>query len=264
MARSRVIKPEFWDDEKLATCSRDARLTFIGMWNQSDDFGVVKGNLKWLMNKIFPYDEIPVRKFESWVKELEKGSFIIKFSANGENYFNIKSFLVHQKVEKPSKTRNPEAPSRVGVGDQSGNSRGGLPDEYKQKQNSETETEVITAPAVPQTTNGVDYLDLLLEDYSEVYQEANGTPYKILKGKDRTAVSGILQFYKKQKPEADSEVARSDLRKFFKIILMTDFKDKFLNIKTLPRLNSNFNDYHQALKQLKNGNSINEIINAIS
>lgn len=56
MARSRMIKPEFWDDEKLASISRDARLTFIGLWNHSDDFAVVKGHASWLKNKIFSYN----------------------------------------------------------------------------------------------------------------------------------------------------------------------------------------------------------------
>ena len=67
MARSRIIKSEFWDDEKLATVSRDARLTFIGMWNQSDDYGTVKGHHAWLKNKIYPYEEIPLAKFSTWL-----------------------------------------------------------------------------------------------------------------------------------------------------------------------------------------------------
>jgi len=58
MARIRTIKPEFWDDEKLSLVSRDARLTFIGMWTFSDDYGVVKGASVWLKSKIFPYDNI--------------------------------------------------------------------------------------------------------------------------------------------------------------------------------------------------------------
>ncbi len=32
MPRSRMIKPEFWSDEKLAGVSFEARLVFIGLW----------------------------------------------------------------------------------------------------------------------------------------------------------------------------------------------------------------------------------------
>ena len=36
MARNRMIKPEFWSSETLMSISRDARLTFIGIWNFCD------------------------------------------------------------------------------------------------------------------------------------------------------------------------------------------------------------------------------------
>ena len=84
MARSRMIRPEFWDDEKLALqTSRDARLTFIGLWNHSDDYGVVKGNVTWLKNHIFPYeDSLSIQKFTGWLTELEFGAWIIPFNGN--------------------------------------------------------------------------------------------------------------------------------------------------------------------------------------
>ena len=44
MTRIRTIKPEFWEDEKLANFSFAARLFFIGLWNIADDQGVFKNN----------------------------------------------------------------------------------------------------------------------------------------------------------------------------------------------------------------------------
>ena len=32
MPRNRMLKAEFWDDEKLAKISLQARLTYIGLW----------------------------------------------------------------------------------------------------------------------------------------------------------------------------------------------------------------------------------------
>lgn len=111
MPRSRMIKPELWDDEKLATVSRDARLTFIGMWTNSDDWGVVKGNHIWLKNQIFPYDNINSTTFKKWLIELENIGVIQFFSAHSESYYNIKNWSKHQKVDHPSKSfRNPSAP----------------------------------------------------------------------------------------------------------------------------------------------------------
>lgn len=113
MARSRMIRPEFWDDEKLSKISRDARLTFIGIWNHSDDYGVAKGNHQWLKNKIFPYNNIKNNIFDGWIKQLVKMNALIPFIDNGEAYYFIKNFLKHQKVNRPSKQRNPEPPQQT-------------------------------------------------------------------------------------------------------------------------------------------------------
>jgi hypothetical protein len=113
MARIRTIKPEFWDDEKMATIPRDARLLFIGLWNFSDDYGVVKGHPTWIKNKVFPYDDIKQAQFNEWLVTLEKIRAIISFDCNGEKFYYIRTFLDHQRVDKPSQTRNPEAPTDI-------------------------------------------------------------------------------------------------------------------------------------------------------
>lgn len=131
-----MIKPEFWDDEKLAVnTSLQARLVFIGMWNHSDDYGVVKGNVLWLKNKILPYDDsISFKMFSNWIEELKKIRCILPFEVEGEVFFHIRSFLEHQKVNRPSKQRNPAPPK--GLTPHSLQPHGGLIDE------TETETEV--------------------------------------------------------------------------------------------------------------------------
>lgn len=111
MPRARIIKPEFWDDEKMSTISRDARLVFIAMWNLSDDYGVVKGNVAWLNNRIFPYENIAIDIFKHWVSELERIGIILPFKASNEIFFVIKNFCKHQTINRPSQTRNPEPPS---------------------------------------------------------------------------------------------------------------------------------------------------------
>ncbi|MCG6537019.1 MAG: hypothetical protein L7F78_20515, partial [Syntrophales bacterium LBB04] len=73
MARSRILKPEFWSDEKLATVPREARLTFAGLWTCSDDYGVTKGHPAWLKAQIFPYDvDLPLTEFRKWLSDLER------------------------------------------------------------------------------------------------------------------------------------------------------------------------------------------------
>jgi len=114
MARNRMIKPDFWDDEKLSTtCSRDARLTFIAMWNHSDDYGVVKGNHTWLKNNIYPYEEIDVQLFAQWLKELENACAIAHFEVAQEKFYYLRNFTKHQVINKPSLNRNPAPPQEI-------------------------------------------------------------------------------------------------------------------------------------------------------
>jgi len=114
MPRNRMIKPQFWEDEKLSAISRDARLTYIALWNFSDDYGVVKGNSMWLKNNIFPYENgIEVDNFKSWLSELENLDRIIPFSSNGETFYYLPFFLKHQTINRPSAQKNPSPPGNI-------------------------------------------------------------------------------------------------------------------------------------------------------
>lgn len=149
MPRSRMIKPEFWDDEKLCSISLQARLIFIGLWTYSDDYGVVKGNPIWLKSKILPYDgslntqeaisedSVSAHGIVEWLSELEQIRCIVPFKHNNETFYYIRNFLKHQKVNRPSKARNPQ-PSKQ-ILDGSMNAHGVLMD----KTETETETETI-------------------------------------------------------------------------------------------------------------------------
>jgi hypothetical protein len=107
MPRIRTIKPDFWNDEKLAQEPETIMLTFIGTWNFSDDYGVVKGNPVLLKSFIYPYkDKLRIDTFSTWLKRLVELDAIIPFSYRGESFYYIRTFREHQKVEKPSKARN--------------------------------------------------------------------------------------------------------------------------------------------------------------
>ena len=102
MARNRVIKPKFWDDAKIGRITRDARLLYIGLWNFSDDIGVVIGNSIWLKSKIFPYDQIQIQQFEKWMNELVINGFICLLSYKGERFIYLPNFTRHQVINKPN------------------------------------------------------------------------------------------------------------------------------------------------------------------
>lgn len=103
MPRIRTVKPKFWDDIKLSKVSRDARLLFIGMWNFSDDCGVIMGEPVWIKSKIFPYDILSNGELEIWMKELRDISVIVPGVFREEVFYLIRNFTRHQVINKPNK-----------------------------------------------------------------------------------------------------------------------------------------------------------------
>ena len=113
MARSRIIKPEFWSDEKLAKLSLQARLLYIGLWNTSDDAGTTQGHPLWLKSQIFPYDQISTTQIRRWLQDLVNLGRILPYTVKGEQYYFIPGFLKHQKIQHPSPAKNPAPPRQV-------------------------------------------------------------------------------------------------------------------------------------------------------
>ena len=94
MARNRMIKPEFWEDSKIATLSDKAKLLFIALWNFADDEGFLENNSKWISIKCFPYEkDLEIEKFLAELLKIEV--ICIK-----NDVICIKNFLKHQKIKK--------------------------------------------------------------------------------------------------------------------------------------------------------------------
>jgi len=195
MARSRMIKPEFWDDEKLAKISRDARLLFIGLWNHADDYGVVKGNPTWLKNHIFPYDDsLSTQAFKKWLTELENGSWILSFDDNGERFYYIRNFSKHQVINRPSKQRNAIIPDKLIDG--SCNTHGVLMDE------TETETETEDKPE----TFDDPYYKFSKRFYEYVQQEYPDKKIELKNGKVKHGAETIRKLVEIDKFNLDTEI----------------------------------------------------------
>ena len=102
MARIRTIKPEFWEDEKLAKLPVHARLLFIGTWNFADDNGVLLANPVLMKSHIFPYEDIGISTISEWIDILVENGMLIRTTYNGKNYLVIRKFLIHQKINRKS------------------------------------------------------------------------------------------------------------------------------------------------------------------
>jgi hypothetical protein len=109
MARIRTIKPEFWSSPDIGDVSRDARLTFVGLWNIADDTGRLEAVPAQIRSVLFPYDDdVTVADVCGWLNELAIQGLIRLFSQGRRAYLSIVSWADHQKISNPSQPRCPD------------------------------------------------------------------------------------------------------------------------------------------------------------
>lgn len=107
MARIRTIKPEFPQSESMGRVSRDARLLFIMLWTLCDDSGRTRGNSRMLASLLFPYDGDASGLIDGWLAELEREGCTVRYSSGGQTYLEVRNWLNHQKIDKPSQSKIP-------------------------------------------------------------------------------------------------------------------------------------------------------------
>lgn len=103
MARARNIKPGFYANEELASCSIHARYIFPGLWMQADRAGRLEDRPLRLKAAIMPYDPVDM---DALLNELENAGLIERYETDGCRYIWIKNFEKHQNphVREPEST----------------------------------------------------------------------------------------------------------------------------------------------------------------
>lgn len=101
MARTRMVKPEFFTDKKLSGVSIPARLLFVGLWTLADRSGRLVDAPNLIGGSIFPYDN--QIKADKLLAELETIGVIERYGVDGELYIQIKNFTKHQKPHPKEK-----------------------------------------------------------------------------------------------------------------------------------------------------------------
>lgn len=108
MARIRSVKPDYWEDEKIAALCRDSRLLFIGLWNHADDEGRMRANPRYVKSKVFPYDDdVDVA---CMLAELSRMRLICLYKSGCQEYLWVRNFKRHQKIDRPQPSQLPAPP----------------------------------------------------------------------------------------------------------------------------------------------------------
>lgn len=102
MSRIRTIKPEFWTSEQVVSCSPNARLLFIGLWNFCDDHGVHPASYLRLKAEVFPVDSFSMDDIKCWVGELITNDLVREYAVGNDSYWIVTGWAKHQRIDKPT------------------------------------------------------------------------------------------------------------------------------------------------------------------
>lgn len=116
MARIRTVKPEFFLHDRLFDAERQTglplRLSFIGLWCQADREGRFKWQPRRLKPLILPHDEVD---FADILDALHGSEFVVRYSANGEDFGAIPSWHKHQSINQREADSQIPSPADAGI-----------------------------------------------------------------------------------------------------------------------------------------------------
>jgi len=96
MARTRSIKPGFFDNEILGDLPPLTRLLFIGLWTIADREGRLEDKPRRIKKILLGYDDVDADGVDQMLQSLHDTGFIFRYSIDGNNYIQIVNFLKHQ------------------------------------------------------------------------------------------------------------------------------------------------------------------------
>lgn len=94
MARTRYLKPGFFQNDKLAELGPWHRLLFAGLWTLADSAGRMEDRPKRIKGQLFPFDDVDV---DALLMDLHHSEFVIRYAVDGVTYIAIPKFLAHQR-----------------------------------------------------------------------------------------------------------------------------------------------------------------------
>lgn len=110
--RIRSIRPEFWRSDDIDRLDWSTRLIFIGLWSYVDDNGVGRDRMSDIAADLFAGDlsrdpRDTFARVSDGLQHLHAGGQITRYRVDERDYLHITSWDVHQKIDRPGKSRYP-------------------------------------------------------------------------------------------------------------------------------------------------------------
>lgn len=112
MARSRNIKPGFFQNDQLAECEPLARILFAGLWCEADREGRLEDRPKKIKAACLPYDDCDC---DDLLNQLSAGGFIVRYVADGKGIIQVAEFAKHQNPHVKEAASSLPAPVKPGA-----------------------------------------------------------------------------------------------------------------------------------------------------
>lgn len=103
MARTRNIKPAFFDNDTLGSLDPLIRLLFIGLWCIADRDGRLEDRPRRIKKTLLGYDDTTVEETNGMLQQLADNGFIVRYTVEDEDYIQIVNFSKHQNPNMKEK-----------------------------------------------------------------------------------------------------------------------------------------------------------------
>lgn len=103
MARTRNIKPAFFDNDTLGSLDPLIRLLFIGLWCIADREGRLEDRPRRIKKTLLGYDDVTAEETSGMLQQLADTGFIIRYEVDGTEYIQVTNFSKHQNPNMKEK-----------------------------------------------------------------------------------------------------------------------------------------------------------------
>lgn len=115
VARTRNIKPAFFDNDTLGSLEPLTRLLFIGLWCIADREGRLEDRPRRIKKTLLGYDDVTAEETSGMLQQLADTGFIIRYETDGVAYIQVVNFSKHQNPNQ--KEKDSEIPPPPGFED---------------------------------------------------------------------------------------------------------------------------------------------------
>lgn len=99
MARSRMLRPDFFNDPQFSQLTVGARYLYLALIPHMDRHGIMLADPRTLRATCLPFDhKMRISQVRRWLVELQKQGRVVLFKYLGQEYLVDPGFALHQRI----------------------------------------------------------------------------------------------------------------------------------------------------------------------